>query len=177
MKKKVYLVFCLNVAMLFLAGCATTNTPSPAMLGIPAKEWNNYDSELQEQLLGNYQKISSESSKYISEDEKINVGEKALQIKISGGQVMMPPFIGWSSFKPANFIIGEDSCRELSLFKLDNKTKVDLRSCYIGKVLYLDPSNYDLTKKDGSISINYNPLWEQGFTYTGISTTGFARLK
>lgn len=106
---------------------------------------------------------------------------KIIEVKISNGKAFMPPFTsnGWQVFAPATATIVADTCQNIWLTQLgsNDKVKVALRCCYKDKALHLDPSLYELDKQDGTMTIPYSPLWDRGFTYHGINSDGYAKLK
>lgn len=165
-----------------IAGCAV----SPHSLGISEDKWKTYDKAKQESLLRSYVDLSKERE-MADKNAKERYAEldlarsSYLQIKISSGQAVLPPFTGWQRFKPVNFLIVPDTCNNTYLVPLSLQKEVKestlLRACYRGNILTLDPSLYDPRKKDGTIRFVYSPLWNQGFTYSGISTHGTARLR
>jgi hypothetical protein len=54
--------------------------------------------------------------------------------------------------------------------------KVNLRACFKRNILFLDPSRFDLTKKEGSVRLYQSPLWRDGFTYKNIDSSGYVKL-
>lgn len=100
-----------------------------------------------------------------------------IEIKISNGTALMPPFTNWQAFSPAVAAIDEGSCQETLLTQLDGKAHISLRSCFKNKILSLDPSRYDSEKQNGTITIPYSPLWDHGFTYYEINSDGYVKLK
>lgn len=170
---KIKFVCCSFIAlcMIFLSGCET----SPQDLGISSSEWMALDQKQQEKILVDYRKIRAEK---IANEKKNKLAPGAnLLVEISGGEVMMPPFTDWESYKSFSFVISNGACKTVDIYSTDSNSKTELDSCFKHNTLYLDPSHTDLTKKQGSITINYSPLWQQGFTYTGITSNGYARLK
>lgn len=163
----------MKVAILILSialvGCAV----SPQKLGISEQEWNSYSDEQRQKILVDYQQIAAEQGnikKNSSESETINV-------KIYDGEVMMQPFTQWCSYQPVTFDLAKNTCDEILLNQLNGAAQTSLRACYKDNLLYLDPSRYDLTKRNGSINFPFSPLWKQGFEYNGVSSSGFVRLK
>ncbi|MCL5261082.1 MAG: hypothetical protein M1561_05340 [Gammaproteobacteria bacterium] len=169
---------CLRVvylASLFaLFGCSTT----PSELGIAAGEWHSYSQEKQQAILDNYRKINAENIAAAKHEKKSDkLAPTYLVVQVSDGKALMEPFINWQIFKPAAFNVNQDECTEVKLFSTENEKSINLRSCYKGNTLFIDPSRYDMAKKLGSVTINYSPLWQQGFVYSGINTYGYARLQ
>lgn len=169
--KKDQLLFLIAVLLLlFFSGCTSISTN----LGIAEAEWSNYTQQKQQELLNHYEKATEEYNKFKNSgvDEKI-----FLEIGIHGGQVMMSQFYSWQNYNQANFIIFKGQCRDIVLQNSTNENiQTELSVCFLENTLYLDRSHYDLTKKIGSISINYSPLWLSGFAYRGISSSGYVKL-
>ena len=159
---------------LFLFGCASVSIPTK--LGMTEAEWLSYTPDKQEMLLANYEKFAAEN-KYIKNKEGAVANDMFLEVGIHDGRVMMPPFNGWQDYNPIEFIISKDQCRSIILQQpTDETAHTELEVCFNGNTLYLDPSHYDLTKKNGTISINFSPLWLSGFSYKGINSSGYVRL-
>ncbi len=160
--------------LLFLSGCASVSIPTK--LGMTEVEWSSYTPDKQEVLLANYEKFAAEN-KYIKDKESTVANDMFLEIGIHDGKVMMPPFNGWQDYNPTKFIISKDQCRSIVLQQpTDETAHTELEVCFNGNALYMDPSHYDLTKKNGTISINFSPLWLSGFSYKGINSSGYVRL-
>jgi hypothetical protein len=170
--KKIGLLAAIIIAML-LSGCAN----DPLRLGIAESEWENYNIVEQQKLFANYRQIVAEHSSVVKDKSK-DFGDIFLDVSIYGGKVMMPPFINWSVYKPVKFRIFKGKCCNIVLsHATDATSQTELAVCFYGNTLYLDPSYYDLTKKDGSISIHFSPLWLSGFSYKEVSSSGYVRLK
>jgi hypothetical protein len=178
------LKFVLLFEAILLVGCSSI--PTSQTLGISDSEWGKYSVEEQQQLMANYQQISDQKEVLTEKQSKQNKSSKAKQpmasngslvVGIHSGKVMMAPFTDWQEYKPVVFNIKKGECKEVLLAKSDASSQVELGVCYKEKTLYLDPSKYDLAKQFGSITFNYSPLWNQGFTYTNINSSGFVRLQ
>jgi hypothetical protein len=153
--------------LLFLFGCASVSIPT--RLGMTEVEWSSYTSDKQEMLLA--------KNKYIKNKESVVANDVFLEVGIHDGKVMMPPFNSWQDYNPTKFIISKDQCRSIVLQQpTDETAHTELEVCFNGNALYMDPSHYDLTKKNGTISINFSPLWLSGFSYKGINSSGYVRL-
>lgn len=173
MRRKILLLI---LVPLFLLGCTSTSVPTK--LGISDLEWTSYSKDKQATLITNYYQIAEEHKNTVKKQEskKIN-NENFLLVKIYNGHIMLPPlFINWHNYKPAQFTIFHGQCRDIVLEGSGNNSKTLLRSCFHDNTLYLDPSRYDLTKKNGTVSIKSSPLWVSGFVYKGINSSGYVRL-
>jgi len=170
-RKKIQLLITI-LAILFLSACVNI----PTKLGITESEWLSYSQEKQKMLLFNYEKFAEKHK--IEKKKKIVVNpHEFLEVNIYDGQVMMPPFNNWQNYQPVSFTIFQEQCRDIILQQPANKNlQTELGVCFKGNALYLDPSRYDNTKKNRSISIGYSPLWLSGFSYKKISSSGYTRL-
>ena len=163
------------ITVVFLSGCAGVSTPTK--LGITKSEWVSYGKDKQKLLLSNYDKFTKERGKLIKKAKKNLNSSYFLEVDIHGGKVMMPPFNNLQDYVPVSFVILKEQCRNIILQQPTNKKMhTELDVCFYGNTLYLDPSHHDLAKKIGSISINSSPLWLSGFSYKGITSSGYVRL-
>lgn len=155
---------------LLLTGCL-----SPATLGISETEWQTYSPEQRDKIkTGYYEVLKSHSN---VEEQSGELENSLLSVKISDGTAKMPPFTQPSAFKPVDFELTNGSCRTITLENLDGSQSVDVKACFQGKSLFIDPSAYEVSKKVGSIRLHYSPIWTRGFTYSHISSSGYAHLE
>lgn len=160
---------------MFLYGCSSVSVPTK--IGMTESEWLGYSPDKQKILLANYKKFAAEFKKSTDDTKGIASGHVFLEVGVRDGRVMMPPFNNMQDYNPVKFTIFKDRCRSIVLQSpSDPKTRTELEACFYGNILYLDPSHYDLTKRRGSISINSSPFWLSGFSYKGISSSGYVRL-
>lgn len=152
-----------------LAGCAVT----PDKLGISPQQWQSMNESQKQKLLNDYheahQNLEAKAKRTVYKGPEIVV-------YLSGGKAMMPPFTEAYSFRPIQFEMKPGECHNLPLFSVDDAHHVQLSACYNGLTLILDPSRYATSENDGSLRFNYNPLWKRGFSYNGVSSSGYARL-
>lgn len=161
---------------LFVICCLSGCGVSLNKLGISQHEWEQYTEQRQSRILKNYMQIAGEK-KAQRQTENSMAKDSWLEVNVSGGLVMMPPFIFSNSYTPASFKIYQNDCTNVKLKNLNLNDSVDLEACYKNNILFVDPSNYELDKKDGSIQLYSSPLWRNGFTYQHINTSGYARLQ
>jgi hypothetical protein len=174
-----FLIFCPIIFICLLSGCSTF---SPQHLGISEEEWKSYDKNRQDELQHSYYESLKNAKAEFSSNKIVqsDLNNTVLRISITSGKVIMPPFTNWYSYQQTDFlIVKKGSCSESILSQSTEKKIVKIEACYLDGILFLDPSHYDLSKKFGSVRFNYSPLWteEQGFTYHGINTSGYVRLK
>jgi len=142
----------------------------PQQLGFSQSQWQSMNKTRQQQLLGNYNQIKqAKQSLTVYKGPDINVSVKE-------GTAMMPPFLRPQEYLAASFRIKPGQCRNIRLRDADSSNSVNLRACYNGLVLTMDPSHYDLMKSAGTMRFPYNPIWKRGFTYTDVSSSGYVRL-
>jgi hypothetical protein len=163
----------LMLTVIFLTACSTVITPQD--IGFSQNEWQNYSPIYQQQFLENYKQINEELQVLNTSPNVLS--KSALYVQINGGLAMMPPFTVLKKFKPVQFVINQDECSE-TILEEDGigEGKVAMLNCYLGNKLFLDASRYDLTRKHGSITLVYSPLWQKGYTYTGVNSTGYVRF-
>lgn len=154
------------ISVLLLASC----TIEPRQLGLSQMQWQSMDKAQQQKLVAGYHQIKqAKSNKTVYNGPDINVS-------IAKGTAMMPPFIRPQPYLATNFCLGSGQCRYVRLTSAGNSDSVSLQACYNGLVLVMDPSHYDPTKSSGTIRFAYNPIWRRGFTYSGVSSSGYVRL-
>lgn len=154
------------VSVLLLAGC----TVGPQQLGLSQSQWQSLDQSQQQSLLANYKTIKqAKVNKTVYSGPNINV-------TVANGTAMMPPFVVPQQYVAASFYLKPGQCSRVRLKSVSTQSSVNLQACYNGLVLALDPSHYDLMKSGGTLRLSYNPIWKRGFTYRGVSSSGYVRL-
>lgn len=150
-----------------LAGCA-----GPSQLGFSKQEWQSMSPQQQQQVVAQYHDLNSNPYK----PETIYDGPN-LYVNVLQGQAAMPPFDQEYSFEATAFNIEPGQCQSIGLYSVDTSKSTTLHVCYDGLHLALDPSRYDSSKRKGSVFFAYNPIWQRGFTYSNVQSTGYTRLK
>lgn len=161
-------VLLLLLASSLLAACAT-----PMRLGISEAEWNNYGPEERQRIKSGYYEVLKSS---VNDSENVVPDGSTLHVKLYGGQIALPPFANLCNYLPVEFDIMSGDCQKIELQESNGDNKVSMKICYRNKTLYLDPSRYDPSKKIGSIQLHYSPIWDRGFTYQNVSSTGYVHL-
>ncbi len=112
------------------------------------------------------------------EEQKAPITKKTprAEITFEHGQAKIPLFKVRSRFKPAKMIVYQGHCQTVALKQVDGYLHVDVEACYRGNEILVDGVKYDYAKRYGTIRLAELPMWESGFTYKGISTTGYAKL-
>lgn len=163
-----------TILVSLLIGCSARQ-----QLGISELEWASYSKERKNFLVQSHKAITGErllmKQKYVQQCESDDYG---IIVEISGGKVIFPPdFIIWRNYRPLNFVVAVNQCRELSMIsETDSNITTKIGVCFLGEVLYLDSSNYEDSKKFGSVAIHRSPLWKTGFEYGAIDSTGHVRF-
>jgi len=175
-------------ALLSLSACSTF---SPQAFGISEAEWKTYDQEKQQELLNLYKqqeeqkKIEARQAKAQKNKVFTNAKNKLI-VSVTGGKAIMPPFTSWYAYQQYRpLAIGPEACADTILQKVPFNPKVKpkenelimLHACYIKGTLFLDPSRFEANKMAGTASFRFSPLWDRGFTYDHITTSGYVRLK
>ncbi len=158
----------LLLCILSLVGCAV----GPEELGISQQQWNKYSQQKQQKILIAHKELLRAKRR----ENSTLIGDSWLQVNIKDGSVMMPPFIKQYQYAPITFRIRKGVCQRIALHNYKSSNSVRLNSCYKNDILFLDPSRYEIDKKDGTVRLYFSPLWRQGFIYKNISSNGYARL-
>lgn len=150
--------------------CLTSCGVRSIDLGFSPQQWQTITPVKRRELQESYYKIRSLTFKTVYQGPNILV-------TLFGGTVLMPPFFQTYYFKLVKFKSAPGECQHVQLMSLDQTHFVELTVCYDGLTLSIDPSRYDLEKARGTLFLTYNPLWKNGFTYNGLSSAGYVRLK
>ncbi len=168
LRGKYMLRFILSIfVMLSLVGCVV----SPDTLGVSSAKWGQYSEAQQQELIANYEQIQGSTLGAPVDDNNY------VYVNITGGTVMMSPFIIGYAYNPLEFMVTSGECKTVPLNSTLGVGFVDLTACFKNDILYMDPSRYELNKRFGSIQFHALPLWKQGFSYKNISSSGYARLQ
>jgi hypothetical protein len=152
-----------------LAACSI----SPNRLGIPESQWAQYDDAQRKQIIEDYRQVQAKKK-----EEHAKSGNSILEVNIEGGSAIFPPYTESQPYQPITFSIQEGDCnRREQILGAGSSNSTILGACYKDQTLFLDPSAYEISKADGSIQLQYMPVWKRGFTYPNISSTGLARLQ
>jgi hypothetical protein len=157
-------------SFLMLAGCATV---SPNKLGISQSQWSQYSEQQRQQIIHNYHQAQAVEHQLHAKNN-----HSVLAVKIQGGQVLMPPYTNLQAYQPVAFDIKAGSCHQkVALLSANgSQQKTNLKACYSGDILFLDPSPYDPNLAKGALQFAYMPLWKRGFTYNNVTSSGFTKL-
>jgi len=135
-----------------LASCA-----GPTQLGFSQQEWQSMTPQKRQQLSDQYRALSS--------------------YKPATVYAAMPPFAEKYRFAPSEFSIKPGKCKHVQLSSVDSTHYTEMKVCYDGLHLSLDPSKYDPTKIMGTAHFAYNPLWLSGFSYSDVTSSGYVNLE
>lgn len=168
-------VFLLTIfSYLLLNGCADT----PQNLGVSQKDWDSYDAAKQHQLIDTFRKIKEQQQSTELDASSKEVSTNQLLVTIADGKAMMPPdFATSQSYQPLTFSINPDTCVDNVLLGASAAASVKLTACYKNQILFLDASHTDPQKAYGTISFHLTPLWQTGFTYNNVNSSGYVRLQ
>lgn len=140
-------------------------------MGISEVEWSNYTPEEQAKLKEGYRAVKKSKLAENSAPDGSRV-----QLQISGGKVTMPPFTETRQYSPFTVEVANGDCTKVDIKSADGDKTTKMQVCYYGKTIYIDPSRYDPNKAQGSIQLHYSPIWDRGFTYQNVSSTGYVHL-
>lgn len=164
-----YRILAIIVFVLPLAACVT-----PTKLGISEAQWQGYAPEERQRIKSGYYEILKDK---FASDQKSAPDGTSVSVRLAGGQTSMPPFAEKYRYAPIELNVFNGECQNTVLKEQNGDKTVKLQVCYIGKTLFVDPSRYDPAKRLGSIQLHYSPIWDRGFTYRNVSSTGYAQLK
>lgn len=156
------------LSTLLLMGCVA----GPEQLGFSKQQWQGMSEKERQQMRIAHQEIQKSLAA-----QKLIYNGPDIQVTIEGGMAMMPPFLQPYDFRATQFQIQPGRCQRVQLTSWEQIHSVDLSACYDGLTLSLDSSRYDPTKSKGTLLLTYDPLWKRGFTYRGLSSSGYVRLK
>lgn len=152
-------------ALGLLAACA-----GPTQLGFSQQEWQAMTPEKRQQLTEQYR------AQHGYKPETVYAGPK-IQVRLFDGKAAMPPFAEKYRFSPAGFTMKPGKCSSVELESANSNNSTEMKVCYDGVHLSLDPSKYDPDKKMGTAHFAYTPLWLAGFTYTDVTSSGYVDLE
>jgi len=151
----------------FLAACAT----HAERYGFSKSQWQALAAGERKAIKKDYKHLRKEAL-----TEPVAQAGPEIAVMVSEGTAAMPPFEARFTYIPIHFQLFPGHCRKILLNALDHHHDTVLGACYDGKILTIDPSRYDAHKSHGSLFLNYNPLWQQGFLYSHVNTSGYVRL-
>jgi hypothetical protein len=154
--------------VLILASCV-----GPEDLGFSEQQWDKLSPDKQQQIFEQHQALLD--AKHDETPAPIN--DTWIKVTIKDGTVMMPPDFKAYQYQPVTFKIQDGVCKKVELDSHKNTYAVNLDVCYKNQVLLIDPSRYEIDKRDASIRLYASPLWQNGFTYNNVNSSGYARLK
>lgn len=164
---KLLKIFTVVTISLGLAACAA----DPNQLGLTSQQWQNMSAAEQQAALATYRQLKNEQT-----GDTSALQTDKLQIRLSQGEAMMPPFAKASPFQPVQFEVVAGQCKNVTLESVSNQHQVTLTVCYKNKRLYLDPSHYQAQYITGTVELHQSPIWLRGFDYSHIDSFGYARL-
>lgn len=163
----------MKILPLFAAGAAVllTGCVSHTQMGINKNEWHLLNEHQKENYRAHYRQIER-----FQRHRQYQPGASRIAVTISGGTVKMPPTFGSYKFYTTKFHLRDGQCQEVPLIAVENATQANVTACYTRQVLSIDPSRYKVADREGTLFLNYNPVWRHGFTYYGVNSTGYASL-
>jgi hypothetical protein len=162
-----YLGIC-SVTLLLLSGCAAT----PSSLGLTKEHWDAAspaEKQCWMSAYGNYKQ------QHLILPGDVG-GDNNIKISISGGTATFPP-----NFAPLNYQRVSDSlpngaCHVENVYAATSKAQTKLYICYAKNTVAIDPSRYDISTTDGSLILTDNPMWDEGFVYSNMNTSGYVKF-
>lgn len=165
----------LRILVIFIFFVLTAcSTFTPETIGISSSEWNNYSPAKQQEIINNHNDLVN--SARLEAPETSN--NSCLQVNISDGAALMPPFTAEYPYYPASIKLADGTCKTVILTaKEEGDRQITMCACYFNNALFLDPSLYEKDKKFGSIRMRYSSLWDDGFTYHKVTSSGYVHLQ
>ena len=179
LKKYCLPVMSASIVCAYLSGCS-----SPATLGLNQDQWNRLTPTQQSQFKNNYKNIISNLKQQTKAKPQHNVAIDptnlplpTLTITIKNGLAAFPnEFTPLLPFAPLTVTLTPGLCQPSTLYALNNQQHTQLWFCYTNNLVGIDPSFYRMNQAWGTLLFNLNPLWNRGFTYHHLTSTGYARL-
>ncbi len=172
MRKRIRLLSVITLLSLLLMSCAVT----PKQLGISQSTWKSYTPLKKQKLEEKYKMIRAIDKRA----QFKNFTADPIEVRIQHGLIWFPPFQRARAFQPIQMIVRANECEQVPVYATagtaSSRQKTVLSVCYLGDVLYLDGSYINQQDAVGSLSISPIPLWQLGFCYHHLSSTGYIRL-
>lgn len=149
-----------------LAGCV-----SHTQMGINNDQWRLLNDKQKQDYVARYRQIQRYQN-----HRQYQPGASRISVQISGGTANMAPSFDANPFYATKFQLRDGQCRQVPLIAVQKATQANLTACYIKQVLSLDPSRYKVQDQEGTLFLNYNPVWRHGFTYYGLDSNGYVGL-
>jgi hypothetical protein len=163
----------LRILFLVTIGLLLSACVSPVGLGISEEQWRSYTPEQKEKIKSGYYEILK---KRFHSEPKVASDNTYLHVAIFGGKVVMPPFSSMSDYLPVEFNVSSGECTTVKIKEAGSDKMMAMKACYQNNTLFLDPSRYDPSKRVGSIQLYYSPIWDRGFSYQNVSSSGYVHL-
>jgi hypothetical protein len=170
-----------SLALAFLSGCS-----NPTMLGLNNSQWGRLSQDQQKSYMKNYRSIQANlksSSKALPQKTKAantlldsNAPLPDVDVTIVKGHAAFPPNFSFTPVATLHVHLTYGLCKSATLFSKNKHQSNPLWFCYTHKMIGIDPSFYKMDQAWGTTFIDTNPLWNRGFTYKHIYTSGFSRL-
>ncbi len=149
--------------------------PSAQKIGVSASQWCNMTPEQQQALRDRYARLQVWNRQ--AQAHPLVYQAPPISVSLQQAEAMMPPFEQYYTVSPNAVMLAPGQCQSMRLYSRTSSNHVDMRLCYSGKRLALDASHYRFDQREGTLFFYYNPLWQQGFTYTQVASQGYVRLR
>ena len=149
-----------------LSGCV-----SNAQMGLNDNQWHLLNESQKQNYVAHYKQIQR-----FQRHRQYQPGASKISVVISGGTADMPPSFDAYRFYTAKFQLRDGQCKDIPLIAVKKASQANLTACYTKQILSIDPSRYKVRDREGTLFLNYNPVWRHGFTYYGVNSTGYVSL-
>ncbi len=154
-----------------LGSVALTGCVSNADMGINNDQWRLLNDKQKQNFTAHYRE-----NKDFQKHRQYQPGPTRITVRIRNGTANVTPSFDASRFYATKFQLRDGQCKRVPLIAVQKSGQANLTACFTNQVLSLDPSRYKVKDREGTLFLNYNPVWLHGFTYYGVSSSGYAGL-
>lgn len=159
----------LMILSIYLGGCQSFSQS----VGLSDREWA-YTPALQKMaMLNNH--INNKGN-WCQKQTFVNHAQAPIFIELESGYASLWPGKVNKPIEPLRLLLKPGDCVNVALQSKDHQHQSQLDLFYDGRSLILDPLFYDYASSNGTLQIDKHPLWLNGFSYSNLSTTGYASL-
>jgi|GEM_PF-3357262 len=160
----------------YLSGCANPNA-----LGLNNNQWQRLTPAQQKTYSKNYHSIKTNLAKQNKQKSATanfidDNGLPDVDLTILNGQAAFAPTFNFQPIAALHIHLKYGMCQSALLSAQQSNQKATLWFCYLNKMIGIDPSFYNLKQAWGTVFIDANPLWNHGYSYKHVYSSGFVRL-
>lgn len=159
---------------LSLFGCQGASNKDFSM---SQQQWQDLSPQAKELLIKQYAEVKKSKLLNLVKLKKVHSEYQYINVKVYGGSALLWPGKKRAKFTGKNFMLHAGECKTKELRNNLNETSTDLKMCYDGARVLVDPSHWRLENSDASLIIHENMMWKNGLEYPPLSSNGYAQLK